>query len=315
MTSMPSYGGGGYGGGSYGSNYYPTPWQGYFMGAADVINAQGQYLINNQQALLIREQVRAAIRDNKRAEFDQWLYIRANTPTLQDERERIMKEELRRSLNDPPSTEVWSGKALNVLLASLQKHLANSGGKAAGLNLPMDDDIVKKINITSGKDGSNVGVLKNEGVLSWPAALRDLPAAEEFRQQLDQLAKKAYQDAAKGQSDAGTLKEMDAIARKLEQLLVKNVNDIPFAQYNAAKRFLVQLEDGVKALRQPDAASYVNGRYALRGKTISDIVQHMTENGLVFAPASAGEEAAYKALHYALTAYERTANEAVTQQR
>ena len=43
------------------------------------------------------------------------------------------------------------------------------------------------------------------------------------------------------------------------------------------------LDDGIKALSQDDATNYVNGRYALRGKTISEIV-HMTDNGLVSPP-------------------------------
>src|SRR5438132_1022105 len=38
--------------------YYADPYGGYLSGAADVINAQGQFLVNTQQAYRMREQVR-----------------------------------------------------------------------------------------------------------------------------------------------------------------------------------------------------------------------------------------------------------------
>ena len=126
---------------------YGDAYGGYFSGAADVINAQGQYLINNQQAFLLREKVRSAMIDNKRKTFDEWLYERANLPSLNDQREKAQEEEIRRSLNNAPLTEVWSGKSLNDLLTHVQE-LRNKGYD--GPDVPLSSDLVKQINVTSG---------------------------------------------------------------------------------------------------------------------------------------------------------------------
>jgi hypothetical protein len=300
MTSEGYGPSGGYGGG-YGNYIYPDPYGGYLKGAAEAINAQGKFLIQTQQAYLMKEQVKSAQMANHRAAIEEWLWERANLPTLEDERQRIAKEELRRAQGDPPLPEIWSGQSLNTLLRNAQKISA-----AKGANIALDDDVVNRINLNSGKAGINFGLLKNEGKLSWPLALRDMqPAGEskELRDQLQTLAKVAFDKAKEGQVDPGTVREMEATADRLNKLLVRNVGDMPFAQYSEAKRYLNQLHDGLKALKEPNAADFANGRFKLKGNTVADLVEYMTRNGLQFAPAVAGEEAAYVALHRALAAY------------
>ena len=58
-----------------------------------------------------REQVRQGRIDNRRRSFDEYLYERERRPSQEDERERARLENLRRSRNDPPITEIWSGLA------------------------------------------------------------------------------------------------------------------------------------------------------------------------------------------------------------
>jgi hypothetical protein len=104
----------GYGGyGGYGSYGYYDPYNGYLRGGADVITAQGRFMVNMQDAYLKREQVRSEHIGNRRKIFDEYLYEREKTPTLEEERQRHQLEQLNRSRNNPPVTEVWSGKALN----------------------------------------------------------------------------------------------------------------------------------------------------------------------------------------------------------
>jgi hypothetical protein len=97
---------------------------------------------------------------------------------------------------------------------------------------------------------------------------------------------------------------MTSLSNQLHNLLLRHVNKVAFSQYSEAKRFLNQLDDGIKAFRQPDVLNFVNGKYNLKGTTIADVVKHMSENGLVFAPATPGDEAAYRALQLALAAYD-----------
>jgi hypothetical protein len=43
--------------------------------------------------------------------------------------------------------------------------------------------------------------------------------------------------------------------------------------------------------------------YVAKGKTVRELVRHLTTHGLRFAPATEGREAAYLAVHRALAAY------------
>ena len=308
MTSTG--GGGGYGAGynPYGTYVLPDPYGGYLRGAADLVGAQGKYLIQTQQAYMLKEQVRGAMLENRRRVFDEWLYERANTPTLNEQREQSIRDELRRSRNEPPPTEIWSGKALNALLANTIKL---HGKKINGPEIKIDEDVVKKINVTTGREGTNFGMLRNGPKLTWPLALRGLPGKEagELRDQLQTMVKKAYDEAKAGQSaDPGTFNEIERNMRQLNGMLQKRVNDETFNDYNEAKAFLRQLDSGVRVLKQRDAANFINGDFAAKGNTVGDVVRFMTERGLTFAPATSGDYAAYIALYRALRDYDVAAN-------
>ncbi len=286
--------------------YYPTyfdPYGGYLRGAADVINAQGRFMQSQAQSYLTWEQVRQARVTSRRAIFDEWLYEREKTPTPEDERERFLKEQLRHSRNNPSVTEIWSGKVLNDLLAELRKNI-NKAENTTAIPLPLDEDDLKRINITSTKGGNNIGLLKNQGRLTWPIAL----TGEEFgtmRQRVNSLTQSAVQQAmTNGQVDAGTLQQLGKDVNTLQDQLRRRGGDLSFSLYNDAKNFLNNLEDANKALQQPDVGSFFNGKYQLRGKTVGDLVRFMADQGLQFAPAVPGDESAYTALYQALAQYD-----------
>jgi hypothetical protein len=288
----------GYGG------YWYDPYGGFLRGTADVINAQGKFAQDQQKGLLIREQIQSERIANRRTLVDEYLHEREKLPTLQDERERTQAQELRRSLTDPPITEIWSAKALNDLLAELQKQSAK-GVMATyrGPKEPLDQDQLKLINVTSVNRGGNIGLLKNGGRLSWPLALTG-PEFKEERERLSSLAQDLVKEVEfNSRVDAGSLRQMNEDLDRLQRQLSKNVGDLPPSQYIEAKRFLNNLADALKVMGQPDAASYINRKYAAKGKTVPDLVKYLTENGLQFAPAVSGEEAAYVALQRALAAY------------
>lgn len=290
----PDYGAYTYGGDPYG---------GYLKGVAAVIDSQGRYLLSVEQAYMAKEDLKRAKLANRRAAIEEWLWERENLPTLEQERERFRLQQVQRAANDPPPTEVWSGQSLNVLLQAAQ----TMPKTAQGPNIPLDEEVVGKINLNSGKAGINFGLLKNEGNLTWPLALLDIkPAAEsqELRDQLQRRAKEAFELARKGQQvDPNTIREMEKSADRLQKLLVAQVGDLPFAQYSESKRYLNQLNDGLKALREPNAKDFASGKFAIKANTVGDLIDYMGKNGLKFAPAVPGDEAAYTALHRALAAY------------
>jgi len=321
ITSTPYNPEAGGGGSAYGYGNYvmPDPYGGYLKGAADVISATGKYNIDSQKAYLLKEQVRAAQMDNRRRMFDEWLYERANTPSLQDELERIQKQDLRRSRFDPPKTEIWSAKALNDVLEDLKRVDRN---KVPGGNATIDEDVLKRINVTSGKGNINLGVLKNKGELDWALALRDESLGEEgreLRQQIQSLVKTAYANAKANQpADPGTIKEIRASIAKLEGALRNHINELGYSQYTDAKTYLAQLKEGVNLLQDRNAADYINGKYSLAnlkgGNTVGEVVKYMQDNGLQFAPAVDGEQASYNALQRALANYDIAASSIIAHQ-
>jgi hypothetical protein len=156
----------------WGNTYVSTadPYGGYLNGGANVINAQGGYLKDVQDAYLKKEHVKAAKLANKRAAFDEWRYEKANTPSLEEQRENIRVQNVLRSRNNPPATEIWSGKALNDLLQDLQQSGARGG---FGSPMYLNQDLLKEINVTVGTTTTGLGILKNGGKFRWPLALID----------------------------------------------------------------------------------------------------------------------------------------------
>src|SRR5438270_14079519 len=93
-------------------------------------------------------------------------------PTAEDVRQRTREIELTRARRDPPLAEVLTGSTLNSLLAHLKD--AHAKQQRGPTTLVLDEDALKKINVTSGH-GGNIGLLKplaNSGKLSWPLSLR-----------------------------------------------------------------------------------------------------------------------------------------------
>jgi hypothetical protein len=258
--------GGGLGGGvdPYGSSYYETPIGGFLRGTADIVSSQGKWMESLQRADLTKEQVRQAMLATRGKSFDEYFYERRNTPTFEQERKFFQGQQLLRSLNNPPETEVWSGQALNDILADLAKPDAD---KAPGPNVTLDEDMLRHLNLTPANGSANAGLLKNDARLTWPLALRDDDSKTD-RTQVNSLAAEAVHQAVNGRVDAGTLRELSAAAGRLRQRLTANVRDLTANQYAEANHFLGDLDDAIRALGRPDAGDYftqVRGRREGRG--------------------------------------------------
>jgi hypothetical protein len=286
----------------YTTNPYATyngPVGGYLSGGADVINAQGNFMMSTQQAYLQREQVRQAKIDSRRKAFDENLYERDKAPTLEDDRERARIENLRRSRNNPPVTEIWSGKALNDLLLAIQQQFDR---KIEGPRVPLEESVVKHINVSGSRAGGSLGLLREDGRMEWPFVLRT-SQFKSYRDKLDQLAYTAYKQAGSNSVSADTIQEMTKTADALTDELRRNVDKIAAGDYIAAKRFLRELNDTITTLQDPNVAKYVNQTWSARGSTVGELTKEMTRQGLKFARATAADQAAYVALHSGMVAY------------
>jgi hypothetical protein len=316
LVNNPYYGGGygnsltsnGYGGGYNPYMPYYDPYASALMGAADIINSQGKFLISNEQSWLMHEQQKQARIETRRKLFDEYKYERENTPSSQDLRERDQKTLYRRSITNPPTNEILSGDSLNTLLDHLTKIQA-SGGR--GPSVPLEESTLSQVNVRPDGRSGNIGLLKNLGNVKWPLPLQAAEYDKE-RKRLDEYLPMIVKQAKELGVDPGTLNAIREDVEKLQERFSGNVNDLGTGRYIEGKRFLNALDDAVQALGQQDATNYFNHKYEAKGKTVAELVNYMKEKGLRFAPSVAGEESAYRALHQAMVAYDANLTQVAT---
>jgi hypothetical protein len=307
LTGYPydDYGSGS--GGPYGGYFSGGSGYGYYdpYSPSTQLDAGGRYLVNVERSRLTREQVRQAKVDTRRRAFDEYLFERKNAPTWEDNRERLLDLSRRHALNEPPVTEIWSGRALNELLADVQ--LLQAGKRGDTAPIAVDESLMKRVNVTAGMEHGNIGLLKDGGKLPWPEGLRRVKPQERVdraRRTINSLLPEAIREATESRSDPEAVRALGQAVAELQKLVLDNAADMPPEAYMETKRFLNRLEDGVRLLRLPDASSYFNEKYAAQGKTVQEVVDYMSRTGLFFAPSVGGDESAYVALHRALVAYD-----------
>jgi hypothetical protein len=307
-------GGGGYGGGYGGYGGWRMPYQfnpsfanpffGYLQGVADVTIANAKYWKIIEEARLIREETYRSHLETRRkiieeADWERGEWLRRIDPNLNYQRDQATA--LDRARNDPPVTEVLSARALNDLF----RHLAKEQGRGEkGPNIPLDQDLLKGINVTGQDSRANVGLLKDDGKLQWPLALES-SEFKDSREQMNKLIADAVNVAKFGNAvDPGKLKDMKAEMDRLNNALTADINELSPSQYIAARRYLNQLEDAVRALEDPKVGNYFNQNWAPKGRNVAELIKYMSDKGLRFAPAVAGDTDAYRALYHALQAFD-----------
>lgn len=304
----------------WGGTYYPSPYfpfmdpwggfmrgsrgmddYGFMRGAADIISASGSYAVRVQESRMIGQQVEQARIDTRRKIFDQWLYERANTPTNQDERERIQRLELRRALTDPPPSEIMNADPLNRILLELKGK--NSLPRQGAV---IDESTLRQINVRPPKTAGNVGVLRplKEGAqMNWPPLLKSEPYQKEVKIINTRAAEAVKQAIHNGEVDPSILKELSSAINDLKKRLDDGVADLTAAEWIESKRFLAQVDDARRALGTPAAANFFTDKFIAKGKTVPELIDYMRSKGLEFAPAVTGDEASYMALYNYLQAY------------
>jgi hypothetical protein len=181
--------------------------------------------------------------------------------------------------------------------------------QSKGVQVPditLDTESLGRLNVLVRRTNGNPGALKNNGRFNWPTILQG-PEFQPERELVNRLAPQVIEQAIDGQ--VTDLARFAGAVKKMRQSLHGKIGDIPTPVYIRANRFLTQMDDAIKILRQPDAANYFNQTYAARGNTVGELVRHMELWDLHFAPALEGDASAYHVLHQALAAYDRAAHE------
>jgi hypothetical protein len=299
MSTYPGSSYGGYGGyGGYGS--YIPPYAAELMGYGDLTRATGDYWKAIQQARISREQSRqmALETQRKRIELERWYdQVRPTAPKVRD---REMATDLERARKDPPPTEVWSGRALNELLRSVQHHKLSRTGSPS-----LDEDVLKNINLSDKASRGNIGMLKDGGRLSWPTSLQESPF-DEARKRLSRNIRRAVDQVKNDKEpvEPALLKDINADFKALNSTLSDSADELSPAQYIEARRYLNRLGEAITALSDSRVVHSLDNSRSVKARNVAELVSHMTREGLAFAPATPGDEAAYNALYVALRNYE-----------
>jgi hypothetical protein len=291
----------GYGGlGFNGLGLMQNPYEGYLNGAANLTTANAQYQLTIQQARLEREKSRRSALQTRRDTLAERQYELSLMPDPEKIRQDELARALQRSRNNPPQTEIWSGKALNDLLRGIQT--TQSKG-SLGQDVPLPPDVLKHINLTGGVITGGTGLLKDGGKLTWPYVLRQSMFASD-RKPLDEQMRKAVKEAQSGEVSVEVLNDLGASLKQLEGAVDARVADLTPSQYIQAMRYVRELKESYKVLQQSDVAKYFRPAWTAQGTTVAELVRQMTQQGLRFGPAVSGDETYYTVLHRALVDYD-----------
>jgi serine/threonine protein kinase len=208
-------------------------------------------------------------------------------------------------MDTPP--EIHSGKSLNRLLDYLARQ---AGRKPAAEPAALDEATLKHLNVTPRRD--TLGLLRNKGRFTWPAALDKLVPGEE-QASIQKRAKRLSLDAADDRVDPDDVKQLQADLKGLDGRLRQNINELTPRSYVEARVFLNGLNSTLRAVQDGDAVRPrdFQAKFAAGRKTAADLVRYMNENRLHFAPAGPGDEAAYRQAHDALLRWGRDLQERI----
>lgn len=297
--------GGGYGAMGYGMGFATqwmlNPYTGYLSGAASVTRANADYWKTIAEARLKRQEYLRDTYKTRRAAIEEAEWERAHMPDPEKIRQERIARDLDQARNNPPATTIWSGKALNSLLDYL---IAQQGRGAKGPDVPLSEDILKSINLTSGDSRGNAGLLRNEGKLQWPLPLMGKDF-KEARESLNRNLQTAAKTAITGSDpEPNVLHDLKEDLRKLNESVDGSVTKLSPDQWIEARRYLRLVNNAVTSLENGSAAKVLNNNWTAQGKGVAQLIDYMSKNGLRFAEATPRDESAYTALYHALAAFD-----------
>jgi hypothetical protein len=296
----------------YPSPYQPmTPAYGYLTGASNVINAQGQFLTSKRQSQVIQQQAEQAKLDTRRKTIEQWQYEQALQPTLAEIQAKAQHEGYEQMRGNPPDARIWSGEALNTLLRNIQQTQSYLSGSPS---IPLDPRQVSKLRFTDGTNRGDVTLFSQGPKIDWPFPLRG-PEFKQNREKIESLSADVVRQAQGGDVDFGTIKAIQGTTVVMLDDLKDRIEDFTPSDYMRAKRFLNDLSRGARGLGERNASAALTNKSKPQAYTVDQLVTMMTKQGLRFAPARDGDEAAYTALFHSLRAFDSGASQMIAETR
>ena len=201
-----------------------------------------------------------------------------------------------------PMTDVHNGKATNALLEIVRKN-ADKGIKFQAVML--SEDTLKRINVV--RKAGNLGLIRDNGKFSWPdaftGAVKDVDSVlnADERKAVEVLTRNlvaaAYQHKPLDAKDLTKLRKQLEAAKNRMAFRIK----LPQSDREAAFRFLDSFNEACVALEGKEGPVYAQYRkFVAGGKTVQELAEYLTSNGLRLAPGMPDDESAYRTLHAAI---------------
>jgi hypothetical protein len=222
---------------------------------------------------------------------------RGSSPLLTAKEHEQFRRQLHQVLNDPSLPQILSAYTLNTLLRNIQ---ALQGRGIVGSVVLLEEKTLELIHV-SGSGGGSVAAIQSKRI-KWPLEMLDEPYDAD-RGKFQELTDTAKQQLASDDLQRATIRDMQAVLDQMYSTHCRLANDMKLSDIISVRRCLEELDDCVHALSSPQAVNYFNRRWAPKGRDVAELVYHMTREGLRFAPALKGDEAAYQALRRALISY------------
>jgi hypothetical protein len=288
----------------YGYPGYPVrqgPVAGALNGQANLVNAVGQYQTQYRQGQLLNQEVEREKMKTRQMFNDQLAYEEAMKPKAEDVRDQQRLLEQRRARNDPPLNEIWSGKSLNVLLAAINDIQIKQGVR--GPLVPLGEPLLKHVNVSGRPTELPPTVLRDGGRVRWSLVLQD-PRFTKERETIDQLLPQAVKEVRMDSPQFTTFKALRDGVDALDKKIGASARDLSIQDLIIANRSLDEVSKAVSLLKQPNAANYFNGSWEARGNNVAELVDHLSRNGLRFAPAGTSDQTYYSALYHSMLTYD-----------
>jgi hypothetical protein len=273
---------------------------GALQGLSNLTVANSIYYQNIQQARMAREQSRQLALDTRRRQIEFEMWYETVRPTAPGLLRQEQQTDLDWARNHAQNTEIWSGRALNVLLRSILRSPHPTGGP----HIPLDENQLRGLNLTDGTTRANLSLARDDGKIDWPEAL----AAEPFDKVRAQFSKNFSAAVREAQSSGpptrDVLIDLRADLQKMDEKLVDQVSDLAPSRFIESRRLLNQLRDNVQGLGDARVVQASRGDWRKEVRSVSDLVGYLMKNGLQFGPAVRGGETSYTSTYFALRRYE-----------
>lgn len=205
-----------------------------------------------------------------------------------------------KALSITDEQDLISGEALNQILVALNA-AESKGAKGPSAFLP--PQLLAEVRFTGPPAADAVNFLLQGGKLMFPVAFDD-PRLKEVREELEKDFIAVATPLRDGKlPEPMKLTKLGFSLQRAQDLAAPVIQDLPFDEAVASRRFLNRLEIALIAFKAPNSFLMFNPAWTSEGGSVGELVKQMTKFKLQFGPAPLEGGDSYVALHKGLSTY------------